>query len=110
MAWKYRWGLVALAAILALILPSAVAWKRSGTAPFSTRLPISSATAKLSAADFGALEPSADARRLADWVARSGDHAGIGFVVIDKNQARIYVFDGGARLLGGSPILLGGAP
>jgi hypothetical protein len=109
MAWKYRWGLVTLAAMLALILPSAVAWKRTGTAPLSTPLPFSSAAAKLSAADFGALEPSADARQLADWVARSGDHAGVGFVVIDKKQARIYVFDGSARLLGDSPILLGGA-
>ena len=71
---------------------------------------ISSAAAVLSAADFGALAPSADARRLADWVARSGDHAGVGFVIVDKKQARIYVFDGSARLQGDSAILLGGAP
>jgi len=109
-AWKYRWGLVALAAMLALILPSAVAWKRTGTAPLSTPPPIPSAAVKSGAADFGALEPSADARRLADWVARSGDHAGVGFVIIDKKEARILVFDGNARLLGDSPILLGGAP
>src|SRR5258706_6733664 len=96
--------------MLALILPSAVAWKRTGTAPLSTPPPFSSATAILSAADFGALEPSADARQLADWVARSGDHAGVGFVIVDKKQARIHVFDGNARLLGDSPILLGGAP
>jgi hypothetical protein len=110
MAWKYRWALVALVALLALILPSAVAWKRTGTTPLSMPFPFQSAAAKLSAADFGALEPSADTRRLADWVARSGDHAGVGFVVIDKKQARIFVFDGKARVLGDSPILLGGAP
>jgi hypothetical protein len=109
MAWKYRWGLVALAALLALFLPSAVAWMRTGTGPFSMPPHFLSAAAKLGAADFGALEPSADARRLADWVARSGDHAGVGFVVIDKKQARIYVFDGRARLQGDSAILLGGA-
>src|SRR6185295_18962639 len=96
--------------MLALILPSAVAWKRTGTAPLSTPPPIPSAAVKSGAADFGALEPSADARRLADWVARSGDHAGVGFVIIDKKEARILVFDGNARVLGDSPILLGGAP
>jgi len=110
MAWKYRWGLVALAALLALILPSAVAWKRAGTGPLAMLLPMSPVAMKMNAADFGAHEPSADARRLADWIARSGDHAGVGFVVIDKKWARIYIFDAGARLLGDSPILLGGAP
>lgn len=60
------------------------------------------------AADFGAHRPSAEARFVADWAA-SEDAAGRPFVVVDKKQARIYVFDGGGRLAGASPALLGQA-
>jgi hypothetical protein len=60
-------------------------------------------------ADFGRERPSPDARHVADWIAGSGDNAGADFVIVDKKQARIYVFDAGARLRGATPVLLGGA-
>ncbi len=61
------------------------------------------------AADFATQQPSADARRLADWVARSGDNGGGPFLIVDKRHARLYVFDGQARLSGASTVLVGTA-
>lgn len=61
------------------------------------------------AADFGAATPSADAKRLADWVAATKDSGGKTFVIIDKRSALVYVFNGQARLLATSPVLLGAA-
>lgn len=58
-------------------------------------------------ADFGVEKPSADARHVADWVADSRDNARVEFFIIDKKYARIYVFDGDARLRGTTPVLLG---
>lgn len=58
-------------------------------------------------ADFGAVTPSADARHVADWVADSRNSNGTDFVIVDKKYARLYVFDGNARLRGAAPVLLG---
>ena len=52
---------------------------------------------------------SADARTLVEWVGRSANNAGAPFLVIDKRQARVWVFDDHARPLGSSPVLLGSA-
>lgn len=61
-------------------------------------------------ADFGAIVPTADARYLADWIADARDNRGRPFTLLDKRDARIYVFDAEARLVGSSPVLLGAAP
>jgi hypothetical protein len=37
----------------------------------------------------------------------SGDHRGLPFVIIDKVNAKVFVFDGQGRLLGAAPALLG---
>jgi hypothetical protein len=58
-------------------------------------------------ADFAAEPASADARHVADWVAASGDNQGLPFVIVDKKQARVYVFAPDARLIGAAPALLG---
>jgi hypothetical protein len=60
-------------------------------------------------ADFGSEKPSAEARYLADWVADSQNSAGLDFIVVDKKNATVYVFDAVARLRGASPVLLGSA-
>ena len=49
-------------------------------------------------------------RRLATWIARTNDNNDTNFVLIDKKFARIHVFDGDARLVGSSPVLLDGTP
>jgi hypothetical protein len=60
-------------------------------------------------ADFGADSSSAEARYIADWIADSRDAGGASFVIIDKKSAKLYVFDGDARLRGSAPVLLGAA-
>jgi hypothetical protein len=60
-------------------------------------------------ADLRGENASADVRYLADWIADSHDAAGSAFVIIDKKDAKVYVFDGDARLRGAAPVLLGGA-
>lgn len=62
-----------------------------------------------SLAEFGGLSPSADARRLADWVAHTHDNGGADFMIVDKRNARVYVFDAAAKLRASSPVLLGAA-
>ena len=53
--------------------------------------------------------PSADARSLVAWVARSNDHHQAPFVVVDKRNARVLVYDAAARLVADAPVLLGAA-
>lgn len=60
-------------------------------------------------ADFGTVSPSADARRMADWVAHTHDNGDAEFMIVDKRHARVYVFDAKAKLRGDSPVLLGAA-
>jgi len=58
-------------------------------------------------ADFLGAPASSDARRMADWVVRTGDSRGTPFVIVDKKGARVFVFDGRGRLLGAASALLG---
>lgn len=58
-------------------------------------------------ANFGQQQASPDARHIADWALHSGDNAGLPYVVVDKVNARVFVFDGAGRLLGASAVLLG---
>ena len=60
-------------------------------------------------ADLRGQRSSEDVRRIADWIAATRDASGSAFVVVDKRDARIYVFDADARLRASSPVLLGGA-
>jgi hypothetical protein len=50
---------------------------------------------------------SPDVRHIADWVVDSGDNRGLPFVIIDKTDARIFVFDPGGWIRGAAPALLG---
>ena len=59
------------------------------------------------AADFAGEEASDDARRVAQWVARTGDHQRLHFVILDKKNAKVFVFGPDAKLRGASPVLLG---
>ena len=64
---------------------------------------------RLSAADFGAVEPTPSARRMANWVVGRRDNASMPFMVLDKRDARLYVFEPSGRLLDQTPVLLGSA-
>lgn len=60
-------------------------------------------------ADFGRAKPSVLAREVADGVIASGDHGGAHFILLDKKDARVYVFSPQGRLLAHAPALLGHA-
>jgi hypothetical protein len=83
----------------------------SGSARLSTsRLaPLPPATAIHRAVDWRGAGATDDARYVADWVADSGDNGALPFAVLDKRDARVYVFDRHARLIAASPVLLGAA-
>jgi len=52
---------------------------------------------------------SPEASELIERVTRTGDHDKLPFAVVDKKDARIYVFDAAGRLRGASTALLGQA-
>ena len=62
------------------------------------------------APDFATERASADARYAAGWVLAGADNQGLPFAVVDKRDARIYVFDAVGRLIGASAVLLGATP
>lgn len=43
----------------------------------------------------------------ADWVVDSGDNGGITFAIVDKTDAKVFVFYADGRLRGAAPVLLG---
>ena len=58
-------------------------------------------------ANFRGAPASVDARRIADWVLRSGDNRAMPFVIVDKKDAKVFVFDARGQLLGATSALLG---
>jgi hypothetical protein len=60
-------------------------------------------------AQFNGVTPGISVKQVADWVADSRDNHGRPFAILDKPDARVYVFDSGAHLIGASPVLLGAA-
>lgn len=57
----------------------------------------------------GAPRPSAAVQTLLQWVRSSADNAGAPFMIIDKRQARVWVFDAHGTLRGSAAVLLGQA-
>jgi hypothetical protein len=58
-------------------------------------------------ANFEGEHKSRDARRVADWVVDSGDNSGMPFVIVDKVDAKVFVFNADGQLRGAAPALLG---
>jgi hypothetical protein len=50
-----------------------------------------------------------DAGRLYEWVARTRDNQGLPFMIIDKRQTHLWVFDRAAQPKGNAAVLLGSA-
>ncbi|MDP1612432.1 MAG: hypothetical protein Q8M11_15375 [Sulfuritalea sp.] len=50
---------------------------------------------------------SRDARAVAHWVVDSGDSQGMPFAIVDKKDAKVFIFDADGRLRGAAPALLG---
>lgn len=58
-------------------------------------------------ANFKHEHKSRDTQGVADWVVDSGDNAGMPFVIVDKTEARVFVFDADGQLRGTARALLG---
>ena len=58
-------------------------------------------------ANFGQASASQQARHVANWVVDSGDNLNKPFVIIDKREAKVFVFDAKGTLRGESSALLG---
>ena len=67
------------------------------------------AAAKPASADFNGETASAEARTVARWAVGQRDARGRPFAIVDKRQARLYVFGVDGRLLGATSVLLGAA-
>ena len=60
-------------------------------------------------ADFYAERASSNARFVANWVTDTNDNRNLSFVIIDKKNAKLFVFSAAGKLLGATPVLLGAA-
>lgn len=112
LASAVRQGLLVGATVVAILFPTVLnSAFDSDSNSLSSRNGDNDSAAKSTPryADFGYFSPSPDAFYLANWIADSADNAGSDFILVDKKQARVLVFDAHARLRGESPILLGGA-
>jgi hypothetical protein len=58
-------------------------------------------------ANFEHENASVAARKVADWVVDSNDSHGMPFVIVEKTDAMVYVFNADGRLRGAAPALLG---
>jgi hypothetical protein len=80
---------------------AAALWAMAGLAP--------AFAARDAEPDFAGQRVSADAQEIARWILESADHGGLPFAIVDKNDARIYVFDAAGHFSGASSALLGQA-
>ena len=101
-----RQGVLLGIALAALMLPpgSRLPQKVKSDSPIAIN-----STPRLQRADFRREPVSDDARHLADWVVTSGDNQRKFFVVVDKKNTRIFVFDAAGALRGATPVLIGAA-
>jgi hypothetical protein len=118
-----RTGLLIGSAALVIGLPALHYWKRpvpttfphqqqaqvqppaaapAPAAPAQTQEPV-----KL--ASFGDQIPTDAERQVANWSVDSGDHKQMAFVIVDKKDARVWVFDPQGKLVSNTPALLGAA-
>jgi hypothetical protein len=58
-------------------------------------------------ANFEGEHKSGNAQHMADWVIDSGDNRGMPFAIVDKMDAKVFVFDSDGRLSGAAPALVG---
>ena len=77
--------------------------------PFVQEIPTQPAEPERVAADFREFQPTPDARHMADWVVARHDNGRMPFIVLDKRDARLYVFKANGELVDQTPVLLGAA-
>jgi len=71
--------------------------------------PLPAAPAQPKRADFKHESASLEVRYLADWVVDSNDNRGLSFAILDKKEAKVFVFYADGRLRSAAAALLGSA-
>src|SRR4051794_14497015 len=85
----------AIRSLLRGLLGASAAALALGTHAASSGLSSAALPVPSGPAQFGKQAASRDVHALADWVVSSRDSGGRPFVVVDKRQARVFVFDAG---------------
>lgn len=106
-----RQGVLIGAAVLVVTLPPAQSALSLGSSLSGTS--ISAADRGIlrvsRQAEFAGRQASPDTRFVADWATDSRDSAGSPFVILDKRDARLFVFGPDGILIDSTPVLLGAA-
>ena len=116
-----RTGVLLGGAALVIVLPAMHYWKR----PVPTAFPNAAAQVQavpqpqapgapgeqhaLKLAAFGDQKPTPAVRQVANWSVYSGDHQKMAIVIVDKQDARVWIFNPDGKLLSSTPALLGAA-
>lgn len=118
-AESLRRGALIGAAILVLVLPPALRYapvapvaSPRNAPPAASRSQPRIAQAPLGrshVADLRGEPASRDVRRMANWIAVSQDNGTHAFAILDKRQAKVFLFGPDARLRAATPALLGAA-
>jgi hypothetical protein len=122
-AASLRKGILLGAAVLVVVLPPAVsmlprAKPAAAPAPAAASAPASQRPAAVSpaprpgsvhVAQFGREKASRQVHEMANWVLRSGDHNNMSFVIVDKKDAKVFLFHPLGQLKAATPALLGAA-
>jgi hypothetical protein len=111
--WARNGVALGIAAIVLVPMLTA-AWKRQHPhapqpAPVAQQMAPAGQQPRMQLADFGGDEASPDARLMANWVVATHDNRKRAFILVDKKDARVYVFTPEGRLQNSAPVLLGEA-
>jgi hypothetical protein len=104
-----RKGLLIGSAVLLLALPPVIDHSPSRQRSPSSAVPGMQVRPAVRLADFKHTTPTPEAREMADWILSSGDQQKRAFVIVDKKDAKVYVFDPQGHLKDAAPALLGEA-
>lgn len=100
------WG----AAIAVLALPLFRAHPgAASTASSPAAIQAGALQARPRVADFSGESASNEAREVANWVVASGDNRKLFFVILDKTNTKVFVFEPSGKLRGATPVLIGAA-
>ena len=69
--------------------------------------PVAQAAEQRAAADVADIQMSADARFALQWIQAMRDNRGMPFAIVDKKDARVFVYDARGHLVGATRALLG---
>jgi hypothetical protein len=82
----------------------------SAAAEIGAALPVAHAVTTPKRENFEGAHAPADVRQMADWVVAAKDNQGLPFVIVEKPQAVVFVFDAKGLILGTAPCLIGLQP